>query len=283
MISKRLLLLIIPAFILAGCLDTAGPEFEEYDNTADLEFLEENAQRDDVTVTDSGLQYRVIEQGDGITPTAESYAVFDFIGRFVDGEEFSNTFDSGQPTYAQVNTVFTGLEEGLQLAPIGSRYEFVLPPELAYGDNPPPGFPPGAVLIYEIELLHSSNYDSIYLDENADREEVTVTDSGLQYRVIEPGDGESPGPSSTITLEYTGKFIYGETFDTSRNSEDPVSFNLGGVIEGFGEGLQLMQEGARYELFIPGNLAYGGQPPQQSPIYPNATLIFDVELISVDE
>src|SRR6056297_1550010 len=117
MTLKRLLLLLLSAFLLSSCLDSSSPDFEEYDNTADLEFLEENAQRDDVTETESGLQYRVIEEGDGILPTAESFAVFDFIGRFVDGEVFNDTFDSGQPTFARVNSVFPGLEEGFQLAP----------------------------------------------------------------------------------------------------------------------------------------------------------------------
>lgn len=287
MTSKKPFLLLLPFLLLAGCLDSTGPEFEEYDNTADLEFLEENAKRDGVTVTESGLQYRVLEESDGLVPTEESIVVFDFIGTFYDGEEFNNTFDGGQPATVFVNNLPPGLEEGLQLTPIGSRYEFVLPPELGYGNNPPSGFPPGAVLIFEVELLRSSNYDSIYLDENAEREDVMVTESGLQYRVIEEGSGESPGSDSAVNLEYTGTLIYGQTFDTSRNTEGPVTLNLGEVIDGFSEGLQLMKEGARYEFFIPADLGYGNQPPQSLPdepqIHPGATLIFDVELISVDD
>ncbi|WP_340106339.1 FKBP-type peptidyl-prolyl cis-trans isomerase [Rhodohalobacter sp. 8-1] len=283
MISKKLLLILIPATLLVGCLDSTSPEFDDYDNTADLEFLEENAQRDDVTVTESGLQYRVIEEADGTLPAEESIAVFNFIGTFYDGEVFNDTFDEGQPIVTTVNSLPPGLSEGLQLAPIGSRYEFVLPPDLGYGNNPPPGFPPGAVLIFEVEVLHSSNYDPIFLDQNAEREEVMVTESGLQYRIIEEGSGESPANDSSVSVEYTGTFIYGETFDTSRDTDGPATFDLNGVIEGFSEGIQLMQEGARYEFFIPGNLAYGQQPPQQSLIYPDATLIFDVELISVND
>lgn len=285
MTLKKILLILLPFILLSACLDSTGPEYEDYDNTPDLEFLEENAQRDGVEVTESGLQYRVLEESDGVIPTGESIAVFDFIGTLYDGEEFSNTFDGGQPVTVFVNNLPPGLEEGLQLAPIGSRYEFVLPPELAYGNTPPQdsGIPPGAVVIFEVELIHSSNYDSVYLDENAEREEVMVTESGLQYRVIEEGSGESPANDSNVSVEYTGTFIYGETFDTSRETEGPATFNVEGVIDGFSEGLQLMQEGARYEFFIPGDLAYGNQPPQQSAIYPDATLIFDVELISVDD
>ncbi|SRR6056297_2480576 len=283
MTSKKLFLLLISAFLFSACIGTSAPDFEEYDNTADLAFLEENAQRDDVTVTESGLQYRVIEEGDGILPSEESVVVFNFIGKFVNGEEFNNTFGSDEPVLASMNFLPAGLREGLQLSPIGSRYEFVLPPDLAYGNNPPAGIPRGAVLIFEVELIHSNNYDAQFLEENASREDITVTESGLQYRIIEEGDGASPGASSFVNVEYTATFIYGNVLDDSRNTEGPASFSLNGVIDGFSEGLQLMQEGARYEFFIPGDLAYGSQPPPNSPIYPDATLIFDIELISVDE
>lgn len=278
---KNLFLVLLPLIFFTSCLDSTGPEFEDYDNTADLEFLEENAQREDVTVTESGLQYRLIEEGDGIIPTEESIAIFDFIGTFVDGEEFNNTFDSGNTAIAQINSLPPGLREGLLFTNIGARYEFVLPPELAYDNNPPAGFPPGAVLIFELKLQHSSNYDPIFLEENSQNEDVTVTESGLQYRVIEEGTGDSPVAASNVSVEYTGTFIYGDTFDTSRDTDGPASLNLDGVIDGFSEGIQLMQEGARYEFFLPGDLAYGDQPPQG--LYPNATLIFDVELISVDD
>lgn len=278
---KNLFLVLLPLIFFTSCLDSTGPEFEDYDNTADLEFLEENAQREDVTVTESGLQYRLIEEGGGIIPTDESVAIFDFIGTFVDGEEFNNTFDSGNTAIAQINSLPPGLREGLLFTNIGATYEFVLPPELAYGDTPPAGFPPGAVLIFELELMHSTNYDPIFLEENAQNEDITVTESGLQYRIIEEGTGDTPGAASNVSVEYTGTFIYGDTFDTSRDTDGPASFNLDGVIEGFSEGIQLMQEGARYEFFLPGDLAYGDQPRQG--LYPNATLIFDVELISVND
>lgn len=283
MTSKKLLLLLSPFFLISACLDSTSPGLEDYDNTADLEYLEENAQRDGVIVTESGLQYRVIAESDGLLPTEESVVVFDFIGTFVDGEQFNNTFDSGQATIVSLNNLPPGLREGLQLAPIGSRYEFVLPPELGYGNNPPAGIPPGAVLIFELELLHSNNYDPVFLDENAQKEDIMVTESGLQYRIIEEGSGAVPESGSIVNVEYTGTFIYGETFDTSRNTDGPATFSVNGVIDGFSEGLQLMQEGARYEFFVPGELAYGNQPPQGSPIYPNATLIFDVELISIND
>jgi len=263
-----------------SCLDSTGPEFDEYDNTPDLEFLEENAQREDVTVTDSGLQYRVIDESESdVSPTEETSIALHFIGRFVDGSEFNNSYDQGRPTFARVEELLNGLNEGVKLMTVGSIYEFVLPAEIAYGDNPPQGIPPGATLIYELELVHDNSLDPVFLEENAKEEDVEVTGSGLQYRVIEEGSGDNPGPNSTVNVEYTGSFIFGDVFDTSRESADPATFNVDELIAGFSEGLELMSEGARFELFLPAELAYGDNPPQG--IYSGATLIFDVELISI--
>lgn len=288
MTFKKLLLLLLPFALLSACLDSTDPGFEEYDNTADLEYLEDNAQREGVEVTNSGLQYRVLKESDGISPTDNSIVVFDFIGTLVSGEQFNDTYEGERPFTSNLipypqGVLPQGLIEGIQIMNLGATYEFTLPPDIAYGERPPQGFPPGAVLIFELELLHSSNYDSVFMEENAQNEDVMVTESGLQYRIIEEGSGSVPESSSVVNVEYTGTFIYGETFDTSRNADGPATFNVDGVIDGFSEGLQLMQEGARYEFFIPGNLAYGNQPPPGSSIYPNATLIFDVELISIDE
>ncbi len=122
-----------------------------------------------------------------------------------------------------------------------------------------------------------------FLAENRERDDVTETESGLQYRVIEEGDGPRPaGPESQVTVHYTGTLIDGETFDSSHDRGEPTSFALNQVIPGWTEGLQLMREGSTYEFFIPGDLAYGDQG-RPGPIGPNSTLIFEVELISVQD
>lgn len=119
-----------------------------------------------------------------------------------------------------------------------------------------------------------------FLAENAERDEVTVTESGLQYEVLEEGDGASPDATDTVTVHYTGTLIDGTTFDSSRERGEPVSFPLQNVIAGWTEGLQLMKEGGRFKLYLPPEMAYG--PGGQGSIGPNEALIFDVELISVD-
>ena len=119
-----------------------------------------------------------------------------------------------------------------------------------------------------------------FLAENAEREEVITTESGLQYEMLEEGDGEKPGPGDEVRVHYTGELLSGEVFDSSRERGEPVTFALSQVIEGWTEGLQLMSEGSRYKLYIPSDLAYG--PGGNRSIGPNETLVFDVELLEVN-
>ncbi|MAM86330.1 FKBP-type peptidyl-prolyl cis-trans isomerase [Allohahella sp. A8] len=120
-----------------------------------------------------------------------------------------------------------------------------------------------------------------FLEENKSKEGVKVTDSGLQYKVIEEGEGDSPTAEDTVEVHYTGKLIDGEVFDSSVERGEPAVFPLAGVIPGWVEGLQLMKKGAKYQLFIPADLAYG--PQGNGRIGPNETLIFDVELLNIEE
>jgi FKBP-type peptidyl-prolyl cis-trans isomerase len=121
-----------------------------------------------------------------------------------------------------------------------------------------------------------------FLAENRERDEVTETASGLQYRVIEEGSGRSPSETDRVTVHYRGTLIDGTEFDSSYGRGEPATFALNQVIPGWTEGVQLMQEGATYEFFIPADLAYGEQG-RPGPIGPNSTLIFEVELIEVHD
>ena len=125
-----------------------------------------------------------------------------------------------------------------------------------------------------------SNPDLDYLDENAKKDGVTVTASGLQYRVLEEGTGYKPGPRDKVKVHYAGRLVNGKEFDSSYKRGQPIEFPLNAVIGGWSEGVQLMQEGAKYEFVIPSQLGYGARGAPGA-IPPNATLIFDVELIKV--
>ncbi|QQD18125.1 FKBP-type peptidyl-prolyl cis-trans isomerase [Spongiibacter nanhainus] len=119
-----------------------------------------------------------------------------------------------------------------------------------------------------------------FFAENAEKEGVQTTESGLQYIVVEAGDGDKPGADDTVEVHYKGTLLDGTEFDSSYKRGETVSFPVSGVIPGWTEALQLMSEGAKWKLFIPSDLAYGAGGAGQM-IGPNAALVFEVELIDV--
>lgn len=119
-----------------------------------------------------------------------------------------------------------------------------------------------------------------FFAENADREGVETTESGLQYEVIEAGDGPKPTADDQVEVHYRGTLLDGTVFDSSYDRGQPVTFGLEQVIDGWTEGLQLMNVGSKYKLYIPSELGYGAGGAGEA-IGPNAALIFDVELLSI--
>ncbi len=119
-----------------------------------------------------------------------------------------------------------------------------------------------------------------FLAANAKKEGVMTTPSGLQYMVVKQGNGPKPSPTDTVTTHYHGTLINGTVFDSSKDRGQPATFPVNGVIQGWQEALPMMNVGSTYRLFIPSELAYGSRGAGAT-IGPNATLIFDVELISI--
>lgn len=119
-----------------------------------------------------------------------------------------------------------------------------------------------------------------FLAENAKKQDVVTTKSGLQYKVITPGSGTPPSPSDEVTVNYKGSLLDGTVFDASERNGGPVTFPVNRVIPGWTEALQLMKPGAKYQLFIPPSLAYDERSPSPE-IPPGSMLLFDVELVSV--
>ena len=118
-----------------------------------------------------------------------------------------------------------------------------------------------------------------FLDANGKQPGVTTTASGLQYKVVTEGSGSSPKPTDEVKVHYRGTLLDGTEFDSSYKRGEPATFPVGGVIKGWTEALEMMKPGAKWQLFIPPDLAYG--PSGRPGIPPNALLKFDVELISV--
>jgi len=119
-----------------------------------------------------------------------------------------------------------------------------------------------------------------FLAENQKKEGVKTLPSGLQYKVLTEGSGKTPHAADTVTVNYEGKLIDGTEFDSSFKRGQPATFKVNGVIKGWTEALRLMKEGSKWQLFIPPDLAYGERGAGRN-IPPNSTLIFEVELISV--
>ncbi len=119
-----------------------------------------------------------------------------------------------------------------------------------------------------------------FLEENAKKAGVHTLPSGLQYKILTEGDGTSPGPTDFVTVNYRGTLPNGTEFDSSYNHHAPATFAVNAVILGWSEAIQLMKPGAKWTIYVPPNLAYGKEGAGRL-IGPNATLIFDIELLSV--
>ncbi len=139
---------------------------------------------------------------------------------------------------------------------------------------------PAAIVALSLAGDAYANPQRNYLKENAKKEGVSVTKTGLQYRVLRKGKGKSPTANDQVQVHYKGTLISGEQFDSSYDRGQPATFPLKNVIPGWTEGLQLMKEGAKYEFVIPSSLGYGTMGSGNI-IPPGATLVFEVELLKV--
>ena len=139
-----------------------------------------------------------------------------------------------------------------------------------------------AVVSKEMEAAGASakTEGDAFLAENAKKEGIKITESGLQYKVLTDGDGPLPAATDTVKVHYTGTFINGEKFDSSVDRGEPATFGVDQVIPGWTEALQLMKVGSKWQLTIPSDLAYGPQGRGPS-MPPNSVLLFDVELIEI--
>lgn len=277
---NKIIFSLIIAFGLAAC----GEQASEEKNKG-------NSVNTETVTTGSGLQYRVMTEGTGASPTTQDMVVVHYTGKLTDGTVFDSSVARGEPARFGVTQVIAGWTEALQMMKEGSKWELTIPSDLAYGDQDRPKIPGGSTLIFEVELLEVLNEEELmnrwfeaqkaYLDINAGREGVQVTENGLQYKILSEGTGASPSSAASVTVHYAGRLINGHEFDSSYKRGAPISFDVTGVIPGWTQALQMMKAGDKWELTIPSDLAYGDSGT--GPIPPKATLVFDVELISFKE
>jgi peptidylprolyl isomerase len=236
------------------------------------------------TTTETGLQYADIKVGAGIeavengsistgfTIWVKTDLGYDYIT--ASDEETNVDFVIGRH-----DTVFPGWEEGVTGMKVGGIRQLVIPPDLALGSTGVGDIPANSTLVMEIELLDAKEP---LTPTSVDQQDYTTTSSGLKYYDLKVGTGATPESGQTVVVNYTGWLEDGTMFDSSLARNEPFSFVLGegNVIVGWDEGLSTMQVGGKRQLIIPPELAYGADGAGSS-IPPNATLIFEIELLEI--
>ncbi len=279
------------------------------------DFLAKNAKTAGITLTESGLQFISLVDGEGVKPSEADFVTVHYTGTLMDGTVFDSSVARDESVTFPLDQVIPGWKEGLMLMSEGGKAKFTMPPALAYGaDGTGDGtIGPNEAISFEVELIEIIAADNqarlqeiqqanaeryaakikalgdanaatatAFLDQNAGSDGVQVTESGLQYQVLKTGAGSvSPAATDRVEVHYRGQLIDGTEFDSSYSRGETTTFPLANVIAGWTEGLQLMKEGDKYRFFIPPSLAYG--PNGKGPIGPNELLIFDVELVDVKE
>lgn len=238
----------------------------------------------DVMTTDSGLQYVMVKEGDGPAPQVGEVVSVHYRGTLEDGTEFDSSYDRGEPISFPLGmgAVIPGWDEGIGLLSVGGEAKFIIPPELGYGAQGAGGvIPPNATLIFDVELVDVQP-GSPESPEEVDDVDYETTDSGLKYYDFEEGSGPAAEAGQTVSVHYTGWLLDGAKFDSSLDRLRPFVFVLGQgqVISGWDEGVAGMKAGGKRQLVIPPELGYGDRG-SGGVIPPNATLVFDVELLEV--
>lgn len=283
--------LIIPPDLAFGPEGAGGVIPADATITMDVELISAEAppsptavDEADLTTTDSGLQYYDITEGEGDMPVEGQEVVVNYVAWLQEGEQFiaSSDVQGGEPLTFAIgsDSVFPGWEEGVMTMQKGGKRLLVIPPDLALGEEGGGSIPANATLLMEVELV---DVLPLVLPTSVDEADFTTTESGLKYFDIVEGDGEEAVSGMSVTVNYTGWLTNNIKFDSSLDAGTPFTFVLGtgGVIPGWDEGVAGMKVGGKRQLVIPSELGYGETGGGTIP--PNATLIFDIELLEVAE
>jgi peptidylprolyl isomerase len=233
--------------------------------------------------TPSGLKYKVTELGKGPKVALGDQVSVHYVGTLENGKKFDSSRDRNQPFSFKVGSgqVIKGWDEGLQLLHVGDKAILTIPSALGYGSRDMGSIPSNSTLIFEIEVMDTKTPVTATPYDVKGKDTLT-TASGLKYIYVNKGNGEQAMAGKTVDVHYTGYLKDGSKFDSSVERGQPISFGLGQgmVIPGWDEGIALMKVGDKMRLIIPSELGYGANGAG-GVIPPNATLIFDVELMGV--
>lgn len=234
--------------------------------------------------TASGLKIKLLQEGKG--PKAEPGLTVSvhYTGTLMDGKKFDSSRDRGQPIKFKLGEgrVIKGWEEGIAMLKVGDKALFTIPPSIGYGDRDMGVIPPNSTLQFEVELMEVVEGPKPF---DVKGKDTLTTASGLRYIIVEKAkDATAPKAEvgKTVSVHYTGMLLSGKVFDSSRERGTPFQFALGQgqVIKGWDEGIALMHVGDKMRLIIPSELGYGANGAG-GVIPPNATLLFDVELMGI--
>lgn len=226
--------------------------------------------------SESGLAWHVIEPGDG-KPVGSKVAICEFTLRNLGGGYVAGSPSTqvGPLTIGTPQPRFRFLTEAAQHLSLGSRVLFQVPPDLAFGQQAvSPSLPGNSVSLWQIQVVQIAPEFVLPPDD-----ELTSTATGLKYKVLRAGTGERPTAADAVKAHYTGWLPDGKKFDSSWDRGQPTEFTLRGVVAGWTEGLQLVQEGGSILLVIPPSLGYGAGGKGSVP--GNATMVFIVDLVEV--
>lgn len=291
--QKQLAVWALSALLLASCggEEPAAEEPAANDPNAETTLGEESPSAEelvsvevperfkDYTVTESGLRYKVLGNGNGPKLKRGDKVKVNYLGTLLSGEKFDASYDRGEPFELTVgfDLVIEGWNEGLALMSEGDSVEFLIPWNIAYGEQAKGSIPARSDLIFTI-VAEERTYECPF---DYDAYEGGMTQSGLRHFTVQEGEGAMPAPGQEVKVHYTGRFLNGEQFDSSEG-KDPLSFTVGAgqVIQGWEEAVQLIKVGGKTRVVIPFYLAYGerGHP---AGIPPYSNLVFDMELVEI--
>jgi FKBP-type peptidyl-prolyl cis-trans isomerases 1 len=291
--------------------------------TIDDQLLQDYFKKNNITAqkTPSGLYYKIDKEGTGDFAKASENVTVNYTGKLLNGETFDSNVDPAfqhvQPFTFVLGTgnVIKGWDEGVALMKEGGKATFYIPSGLAYGErSPSPKIPAYSVMVFDVELKDIKTKEDLLKEQQeaetkakADAEaqkavdeklikdylaekkiKATRTASGLYYKIDKKGSGEVAKSGQRVTMNYTGKLLNGEAFDSNVDATfghvQPFEFLLGQhqVIQGWDEGIALFGKGTKATLYIPSGLAYGASSP--SPKIPNnSVLVFDVEVVEIKD
>lgn len=232
-------------------------------------------------VSKTGVKYWDIKVGDGESPKPDATVVMNFSSWLEDGTRWYTSLERGAPALIRLKSVPPGLVEGLLSMKVGGRRRIEVPAKQAFGStNAPPGVPPDADLVYEVELVAVKLHIKPPVQTDVAGIKPTTTPSGLKFWDIKVGTGKSPKTDSIVKVHYSGWLPSGKLFQNTIQRDRPEFFRLDKVVEGMAKGIISMRIGGKRRLEVPPELGYG-EKGQGRHVPPNSPLIFEVELLDV--